>query len=169
MPPAEAWPVPPKSMLPSSPPANPPAKPCIKGLRLKKPPEGWPGVPRDGFLPGVLSPGEPMEGLDGVLGEEKLRLPRLPAELPPPALAQAVASTKVETTKNDRTKSAKPPISCFLISGVAPYRVKSCQPLVRPAVQSKSKISCRKDFRFCLRSRQKKTRPSRDRSRQKSR
>ena len=56
-----------------------------------------------------------MDGLEGVLGEEKLRPPRLPAELPPPALAQALDSTKVESAKNNTTKSAKPAISCFLI------------------------------------------------------
>jgi hypothetical protein len=123
--------MPPKRRLPSSPPASPPANPCIKGLRLKNPPDGWPGVPRAGFLPGVLRPGEPIDGLEGELGEEKLRLPRLPEELPPPALAQALDSTKVEKAKKNTTTSVKPAISCFFISNTSPYRVKSCKTTVQ--------------------------------------
>jgi hypothetical protein len=133
MPPGEAWPMPPKRRLPSIPPASPPANPCIKGLRPKKPPDGWPGVPREGFLPGVPSPGELGDGLDGILGAEKLRLPRLPEEPPLPALAQALDSTNVETPKKNRTESAKPAISFFLISNVSPYQVKPYRTSIRGA------------------------------------
>ncbi len=119
--------MPPKRRLPSIPPASPPANPCIKGLRLKNPPEGCPGVPREGFRPGVLRPGEAVDGFDGVLGEEKLRPPRLPIELPPPARAQALDSKKVDTVKKTRTKSAIPAISFFLIATVPSFICASFQ------------------------------------------
>jgi hypothetical protein len=45
------------------------------------------------------------EGLDGALGVEKLRLPRLPYEPPPPTLAQALVSKNVEKTKQRAIKS----------------------------------------------------------------
>ncbi|NTU47398.1 MAG: hypothetical protein HGA84_00155 [Syntrophobacteraceae bacterium] len=68
----------------------------MKGLRLKPPrAEGDPadgldgprGLLKSGFEPGV--PGELGDGRDGMLGEEKLRLPLLPEDPPPPARAQA--------------------------------------------------------------------------------
>lgn len=60
--------------------------------------------------------GEP----EGALGDEKLRLPRLPDEPPPPALAQAVDSTMVENANNNRTNTAKPATTCLLIDYAPP-------------------------------------------------
>lgn len=45
------------------------------------------GVLKSEREPGM--PGEPGDGREGMLGDEKLRLPLLPDEIPPPARAQA--------------------------------------------------------------------------------
>lgn len=45
-----------------------------------------PGPGEEGLM------GELVSGLDGILGDEKLRLPRLPADPPRPARAQALDS-----------------------------------------------------------------------------
>ena len=104
--PGAAWLEPPNSMLPSKPPATPPASPCQNGLRgAVNPDEGPPGEPGMGFRPGVLSPGEPVEGLDGIFGVEKLRLPRPPDDPPPPALAQALDSIRVNAPNRSTTKN----------------------------------------------------------------
>jgi hypothetical protein len=58
-----------------------------------------------GFLPGMLMPGEPGEALEGICGEEKLLLPRLPMDRPPPALAQALDSMKVAIPKKNRVEN----------------------------------------------------------------
>jgi len=83
-----------------SPPASPPAIPCQNGL-LEKPVDGG-GEPGTCLEPGVPNPGlegdGPGEGLEGgALGAEKLRLPRLPEDDPPPARAQALDSSSVAT------------------------------------------------------------------------
>jgi hypothetical protein len=62
------------------------------------------------------------EGLDGMLGAEKLRLPRLPEDPPPPALAQALDSNTVEIRKSTKiiTATAKQSLFLFSIFGCAP-------------------------------------------------
>ncbi len=47
-----------------------------------------------------------MEGPDGMPGEEKVRLLRLPLDFPPPALAHAADSMKMKVVKNARTDKA---------------------------------------------------------------
>lgn len=53
----------------------------------------------------MFMPGEPGEALEGVCGEEKLLLPRLPMDRPPPALAQALDSIKVAIPKKNRVEN----------------------------------------------------------------
>jgi hypothetical protein len=73
-------------MLPKKPPTKPPARPRKKGL-----PPGW----EKGRLTVGLGVVGDWEGPDGaVLGAEKLRLPRKPPDLPPPARAQISLETK---------------------------------------------------------------------------
>jgi hypothetical protein len=55
------------------------------------------------------------DGLDGVLGVEKLRLPRLPDEPPPPALAHAVDSRAVEVMKHKEIKSPRATHKLFFV------------------------------------------------------
>jgi hypothetical protein len=75
-------------MLPNMPPTKPPARPRKKGL-----PPGWdkgPGVVGDmGRWTWEVPEG-------AVLGAEKLRLPRKPPDLPPPARAQTSLETKAK-------------------------------------------------------------------------
>ncbi|MFZ2446424.1 MAG: hypothetical protein WAW37_08705 [Syntrophobacteraceae bacterium] len=64
-----------------------------------------PGAPNPG-LGGVTGEGEgdgDGVGLGGVAGLEKLRLPRLPDEPPPPALAQALVSMARLAANRSRT------------------------------------------------------------------
>jgi hypothetical protein len=51
----------------------------------------------------MLIPGVP--GEEGICGDEKLLLPRLPRDLPPPALAQALASMNVANPKKNRAEN----------------------------------------------------------------
>ncbi len=53
----------------------------------------------------MLMPGEPGEALEGICGEEKLLLPRLPMDRPPPARAQALDSIKVAIPKKNRVEN----------------------------------------------------------------
>jgi hypothetical protein len=55
----------------------------------------------------VLIPGELWEGFEGICGEEKLLLPRLPVERPPPALAQALDSINVAIPKKNRVEKRR--------------------------------------------------------------
>jgi len=57
-----------------------------------------------------------------MLGAEELRLPRLPDDPPPPALAQALDSSKVETEKSTKiiATTAKCGLILLFISGFAP-------------------------------------------------
>jgi len=66
------------------------------------PGDGWP-YGADGREPG-LGPGLGAGGCDGW---EKLRLPRLPDELPPPARAQATVSMKTKLAVNTMAKITK--------------------------------------------------------------
>ena len=61
-----------------------------------------------GFLPGAFMPGDPVEGLDGMLGAEKLLDPRIPEPPPPPALAQALEDIIVEAAKKNRHVNVRP-------------------------------------------------------------
>ena len=79
--------------------------------------------PVKGLRPGAVIPGELGEELDGARGAEKLRLPRLPKDPPPPARAQAVDSRKVAAPKKKRTDSAKPVNRFLFISNVSPCRL----------------------------------------------
>jgi len=54
-----------------------------------------------------------------MLGDEKLRLPRLPEELPPPALAHALVSMATLSVKIESTKTAKTMLT-FLLMLFAP-------------------------------------------------
>jgi hypothetical protein len=71
-------------------------------------------VPGAGVDPGVPN-GLLEEGLDGVLGAEKLRLPRLPEEPPPPALAHALDSRTIQNTKHSEIKSPRETYNLFLV------------------------------------------------------
>lgn len=100
--------------------------PCRKGLRPNHPEEGWLAAPGKvlgvcvgpGLLNGLLG-----DGLEGILGVEKLRLPRLPDELPPPALAHALDSRVIQNTKQREIKIPIATYSFFLvfISDCAPF------------------------------------------------
>jgi hypothetical protein len=86
----------------------------MNGLLPNMPDEGWPGVwgiPGLGDEYGVL--GE--DGLDGMLGVEKLRLPRLPMEPPLPARAQALDSMKPARHKNNNVDKTIPAKTIFFI------------------------------------------------------
>jgi len=63
-----------------------------------------------GLLNGLLG-----DGLEGILGVEKLRLPRLPDELPPPALAHALDSRVIQNTKQREIKIPIATYSFFLV------------------------------------------------------
>ncbi len=54
--------------------------------------------------------------LGGMLGDEKLRLPRLPDELPPPALAHAALSSTMLIPKIRTTERTRANIPLLLIS-----------------------------------------------------
>jgi hypothetical protein len=54
-------------------------------------------------------------GLEGELGVEKLRLPRLPDEPPPAALAHAVDSRAIQITKHREIKSPVATHNLFLV------------------------------------------------------
>lgn len=71
-------------------------------------------VPGAGVDPGELN-GLLGEGLDGMLGVEKLRLPRLPDEPPPPARAQALDSRVSQNTKHREIKSPIATYSFFVV------------------------------------------------------
>jgi hypothetical protein len=66
-----------------------------------------------GFRPGMFMPGEPGEALEGDCGEEKLLLPRLPMDRPPPARAQALDSMNVAIAKKNRVENTS--IQGFLL------------------------------------------------------
>jgi hypothetical protein len=71
-------------------------------------------APGAGVDPGELN-GLLGEELDGALGVEKLLLPRLPDEPPPPALAHALDSRMIQNTKHREIKSPKARYSFFLV------------------------------------------------------
>lgn len=76
-------------------------------------------------MPGPgLEKGELGDGLEGILGAEKLLLPRLPKELPPPARAHAVDSIKpaIRMSNMDMIGITKDNFFCLFISDFPPDR-----------------------------------------------
>jgi len=95
-------------MLPKNPPSIPPASPDQNGLLPKPIPGANPGF---GLIPGV-GDGVLDGGIDGA---EKLRLPRLPDEPPPPALAQAEFSSVAHRIIHSTVKRIKAPSALFVL------------------------------------------------------
>ncbi len=112
-PPPPMPPIPPKSMLPRNPPASPPIMPRMN-------PPVWGGGTWDGVAPGAgvadvdvegdAAVDDGVDGVEGRVGVDMLRDPRLPEERLPPTRADAstvmnrntAAETQTAVTMNDR-------------------------------------------------------------------